>query len=286
MNKLSISEWVQFGVEIEYIDISYRMFQKTLEDLGYIGWSSKAEENITRSKDTDWGGEVTSPKLHNNLSDLNELKEVCQLLKNRNAKADSQCGAHLHFDATKLNVDNIKYLQNLLLLFIYYEDIIFRYAAGADQKLRPNYINVAKPIRNTISKENMRHLLIDTKEYEDLKVEFMKRPSKCYSINFRNLVVQEKYTSKLNTIEFRIPNGTLNEDIWFNNINTFGLLIEYALKMPDSKRELLIKKIEKEYDKKFDYELKKLKKAKEFISLIAKCPNDEIRFMNQYQKTL
>ena len=44
---------------------------------------------------------------------------------------------------------------------------------------------------------------------------------KCKSVNFRPITT-------LGTIEFRCPNGTLNEVIWQNNLNLFVHLLLYA----------------------------------------------------------
>ena len=56
---------------------------------------------------------------------------------------------------------------------------------------------------------------------EDLK-EFVKgaqKNNRYYGINFRNL------GTSINTIEFRLANGTIDADIWIENINLFGGII-------------------------------------------------------------
>jgi hypothetical protein len=45
---------------------------------------------------------------------------------------------------------------------------------------------------------------------------------RCYGINFSNL---SNYADK-HTIEFRIPNGTVNPNTWIENINLFGNLLK------------------------------------------------------------
>ena len=44
-----------------------------------------------------------------------------------------------------------------------------------------------------------------------------------YSINFCNIGEYEK-----NTIEFRLPNGTVDENVWIQNINLFGGIVKTA----------------------------------------------------------
>lgn len=50
--------------------------------------------------------------------------------------------------------------------------------------------------------------------------------SRFKGINLTNMDPQVIRINKLPTIEFRIPNGTVDADVWIDNINLFGGLIK------------------------------------------------------------
>lgn len=57
--------------------------------------------------------------------------------------------------------------------------------------------------------------------------------SRFYGINFDNVEDGFKEIKKINTIEFRLPNGTVDADTWIDNINLFGGIMHTAQKLSD-----------------------------------------------------
>ena len=286
---LSFKNYQKFGVEIEFYgsfingpsreDVKY-----ILKKEGYIdlGWEVKKEEVMDCDEPSDYCGEVTSPILFNNIDDLKDLKNVLKLIRNTGARSNQRCGAHIHFDAERLTHDNVRALQNLLLLQMCYEDIIFKFAAGKMENIRRSAHSHAAPLIEKISNENIKKYLYEDIDYYEFYysfVEGVQNSSRNFSLNLSNL-----RPSGLNTVEFRIPDGTLDENIWFNNINVFGLMIDYAIKMDSDEKDYLYKEIKRKKAIGFDPEFTNLDKAKEFINKIKKNEEDEISFLKQYQK--
>lgn len=267
----------KFGIEIEFYGVLREKVQFELQKQGFIdkGWIVKPEFIISGEENNDYKGEINSPILSN---DIDDLKQVLKILKNFEAKSDYNCASHIHFDASRLNYDNVYYLQNLMLLFLAYEEIIFKYSAGEMQNIREYAFTHAKPLMLQLDYEIEEYFYSDI-DYTDFYY-YIEQSDRKSSLNLSNL-----RHSGLQTIEFRTPNGTLNDFIWQNNINTFGLMIDFATKMDCISREFLYEEIKKQKTLGFDDEFINLKKAKEFISLIKVNENDEINFLKQYQKT-
>ena len=57
-------------------------------------------------------------------------------------------------------------------------------------------------------------------------------------LNLTNMATDIVKIKKLPTIEFRIPNGTVNADTWIENINLFGGLIKASEEFAKIKNKL------------------------------------------------
>jgi hypothetical protein len=282
---LSFKNYQKFGVEIEFYGIEDYLTRENvklhLENKGYFGkgWIVKPEEDMNCSVGTDYRGEITSPILTNSIEDLKDLKNVLEEVRNLGARSNQRCGAHIHFDAERLTHDNVRFLQNLLLLHMCYEEIIFKFAAGKMENIRKSVNAHASPLIEQMSYYDLKRFIYEDVDYDDFYHIFIDGASRNASLNLSNL-----RNGGLNTIEFRIPDGTLDEFIWFNNINVFGLMIDHAIKMDSNERDYLYKEALKRKELGFDPEFTNVDRAKEFINLIKRCETDEISFLKQYQK--
>lgn len=100
-----------------------------------------------------------------------------------------------------------------------------------------------------------------------------------YYLYFNNL------TTKKNTIEFRSPNGTLEEVIWQNNINFFGKLIEAALNTDlDMEKINYYIDMVKTDDLINEYSKVNFSKALELADMIFEKNIDKLTFLKQYIK--
>ena len=90
-----------------------------------------------------------------------------------------------------------------------------------------------------------------------------------------------------NTIEFRCPNGTLNEVIWQNNLNFFLSLMNYTKDGYNNvDYEYYVNKGNDNIDSDYDYSELYLKDALELVDLIFKTNQDKIDFLKQYVKSI
>jgi hypothetical protein len=278
---INISKRQKFGVEIEFYGALRRDIEYILERNGLKakGWIVKPEETIDCDFGSDYIGEINSPILTSTKEDLEDLKKMLEILQYQEARSNQRCGSHIHFDAERFTWDNVRSLQNLVLLYMCYEDVIFKYSSGRFPNIRKGAEQYAKPLMNTVKMQDVKTFFYDEISYEDLCYLYIEKTHKDVSLNLLNL-----RGNGLNTIEFRSPDGTLDYSIWLNNINTFGLMLDYATKMPYEVREYLYKEIKRKKQIGFDPEFTNLDKANEFINLITFREEDKNNFIKQYKK--
>jgi hypothetical protein len=274
---LSFSKYQKFGVEIELVGIPREQIQQYLNGTGLSNknWIVEPEETLGSDYPSDELNEIVSPILTNKMEDLLNLKRILEMSNSYYGRSDKYCAAHIHYDAEMYINEKIRYLQDFLLLFIAYEDIIFRFAGGKQDWVRDGSKTNAKSMLENINKELITKYLYQDIDYDTFLKEYIQTSSRGNSVNLTNISL-----TGLNTIEIRVPNGTLEDFIWFNNINLFGIMLDYARHMPNEVREKLYLDIMN----KTNLERFNLERAKEFIELIKKCEDDEISFMKQYKK--
>ena len=207
---LDFSEQVQFGLEVEYDKLEKCLVDEFLV-FHNIPWFSYPELSLEE------GGEITSPILYDRPYNWSKLKEVCEFLRLCLAQDNEKTGAHIHVGADILGNDMSSW-DNLIKMIIAYENIFFRYSSGEQTILRDGYIKFAYPIALEVYE---RYFL----KYEPVYLGNLKDilgVEKYQGFNFKNIEDFDLEDKKgKNTIEFRYPNGTFEEIIWQNNVNTF-----------------------------------------------------------------
>ena len=284
-SKLDFPKNVTFGVEIEYEEILFlivsRFVKKNLHD-----WKSTIDMSIL------YGGEIISPKLSDTTDCWLELKKVCEYLKSKRASANELAGGHVHVGAHLLGSDiNAWYI--FLKTYAAYERILFRFFYGDKINARKNILAFAKPIESYLCNiiENIKSINYDTIDmyYLNMLLNPLERNN---AINFQNVKFYDiNNIVGSNTIEFRSPNGTIEEVIWQNNINTIVKLM-LAAKNRKIDEDLVDYRLKQnrsyEYHKynQFLYNTIDIKLSLEFIDLIFDNNLDKIYFLRQYLKDL
>lgn len=275
---------IPFGCEIEFEEASYFDVKRKFDDLkssnfNLLSWRLVEDDSLNPLFDKTsfatnlYGGEIVSPILNNKKNDWNNLKDVCNFLRDMNAKALNYSAAHIHFD-NKLFKNNYEALKRLLQLWALYEDVIFRFSSGFKDEIRHYVVFYAVPISNKIV-----NVINNTDNYESL-LKSLKTPR-------TNALSLYNFDKKINdSFEVRCPNGTLSEIIWQNNINFFKHLFEASL---DNNKEW--DKIEFMLDRYVpcDYILElynedRLDKACELADFIFNEDEDKKSFIKQYIK--
>lgn len=229
--KLNLPSDVTFGIEIEYENIvkdtlSYYMDEFKTYDSNYKGWYNTDEIDIQEVNNNGEivNGEIKSPILKDNINDWKNLKNTINILNKNSAVITEKCGGHINVGAQVLG-SNKDYWRNFLLLWILYEKEIYKFSSGEFNKVRNQKNNLLNRIAPELYK-NLDFIIMEC----DISTAFPyinyisdKLFDKAHDLSFCKV---ESYSYKKdNVIEFRLPNGSLHEEIWQNYINFFTKLL-------------------------------------------------------------
>lgn len=256
-----------FGMEIEYEGIPYT---EVIDDISYFtGWESVEEKGF------QIGGELVSPVLIDNPLNWQDIKEVLYLIKNTQGTL-ANGGAHVHVGAHCLEkYDN---LIKFLLLYIDYENILYRFGYMDRLNPRKTLISAAAPLSIELADD-----MEDIMSMNTVK-SINKRYERFYGVNFRNLSSLKNKKEK-NTIEFRFGNCTFDNVIWQNYINACVKLLEASKKDLDLERLLyFMYRIKDNQNNYYHFDQLDIKKAMDFCDIIFDNALDKTNFMKQYIK--
>lgn len=276
-----------FGIEIEFAgvrleDVYYKL-DKTIKNLifcennkdsdtqDYEKWCIKDDITVRMYDVLErLGGEITTPIMYNKKRDWQELKYVCETLKEMEGiKINGYCSVHIHTD--KHIYKCLQEYINLLKLWMLYEDVIYRFGYGEEKYPRISITRYAKSISyyiygilDKLNKVQTEEELIHLLRYE-----------RTLGLNLTNILKQKQ------TIENRIFNGTLNE-IFIQKCVLFNQnLLNYA-KVENFDEEFIKYKIKK-YTPIFINEslIEKKEKEEELINLIVKEKEDKQKLLRK-----
>ena len=175
------------------------------------GWECKSDGSL------EDGVEIVSPILTGDLEKATyEIKSVCSVMKKCGLDVSNRCGAHVHIGADYLTSQES--WSNLTEIWANCEEILYIISNKEGEIPREGVISYARPISSSLE-----NIIEDTVSEDNIK-EFVKnsQEGRFYGINFSNV------DTSINTIEFRLANGTLDADTWIQNINLFGGIIKAA----------------------------------------------------------
>ena len=212
--KIGLPNEMTFGIEIETTGKNFflfTVFQKLAKR-----WDIKNEASTNEEIKLI---EISSPILKDNNSDILEVYKVNEFLNELGAKVYDDCGGHIHIGANYLST--LESYQRLIEIWCNCEKIFCEIANEAGENLRNRAEFFAMPISAMFENKEIDKKQDITKEdfIKYLKKEQCDRDS---AINFFNVDTNK------NTIEFRIPNGTINPDVWIENVRLFGRLVQVS----------------------------------------------------------
>lgn len=226
---------ITFGLEIEYEGIvkntvSHILYEQQL-DKKLIGWKNKSEFDIAiYNKDNEIiNGEINSPILKDTKETWKELRYILELLERHGAFVSDRCGGHVNIGA-HIFENNLEYIKNFILSWVLYEKEIRKFSSGENKRLRADVNNLFKKISGKIDLEK---LVKNSKNFM-LSDELFCLFDKNHSIYIKN-PISDRFMFG-NVIEFRVPNGTLNQEIWQNYINFFVRFILACKKELDQEK--------------------------------------------------
>lgn len=282
-NKVNLPENLTFGIEIEGVGKWFDSFSEKISDEGW-----KIADDISL---LDAGDEAISPILRNEPKSWGSIKYMCELLKNNGIYISDRCAGHIHYGHDGLIDEDSEKLFNIMKLWAAYESVIYKYSAGNFATLRDSIWEYAKPYAKHIKKlvENM-----GNNEFDYKTMIYLICKGRHYGVNIENLwnafASKNLPTTVNNTIEVRVPNGTLNPVIWQNNIRFFGNLFTCATeaKFDDERIKYIIQKLpfsEYNVNRKSDFSFYKhinLPLALELADTIFTDDDDKYSFLAQY----
>ena len=224
-NSLNLPSDVTFGIEIEYEnintnDVSELLNKEKLENNHCFGWQNKAEIDILEydKNEEKMNGEIISPILKDRNRTWNNIETILDILNNNGGIVTEKCGAHVNIGAHILGT-KVKHWKNFLLLWMLYEKEIYQFSSGEFIKVRADINKILERISLELNIDDITKLRrkMNLKNLDDSIF------SKCSDIRITKNF--NKNISINNVIEFRIPNGTLNKEIWQNYINFFARFV-------------------------------------------------------------
>ncbi len=275
--KLHLDRQVSFGLEIEFEHVDKEGLEKELyQNFPRRNWL------ITDDASLKEGAEINSPIMQDKEITWKHLAKVCEITR-KFAKIDKDSSGHIHI-GTQILGNNLEAWLRFLKIWSVYENIIFRFANGEYLTTRPRIMEYAAPVRRSFKREyekSLREEISLIELFRNLKY------NRYLAVNFRNIdIYHPDVFERFNTLEFRLPNGTLDATIWQNNINFFVKLLSYT-KSSLFDMDVILKREKDTFSQMMDLRLYDeifLQQALELSDLIFDNNLDKIYFLKQYLK--
>lgn len=191
-----------------------------------IGWETEEDESLNN------GVEVKSPILTDNKKDVEDIYIVCSILQECGNNTSERCGGHIHIGADYLKSKEA-YI-NLFEIWGNAEKIICKMSNETGSIPRIGLQEYAVPISPKLN-EAIESETVNLENEEDLE-QFIYKVQKVQGERYSGLNLLNINNGK-NTIEFRIPNGTINPDTWIENARLFGRIIQVSQKLVDIEKQ-------------------------------------------------
>lgn len=181
------------------------------------GWSAKSDSSLS------FGVEVVSPILKPGNDAVEDIYQVCNTLSLCGQKISDRCGGHIHIGANYL--DDVESLKTFVEICANTEKLLYIIGNEKGTIPREGTSQYSAPISRRVEQAIQKgSVSFDTIEDIDAFANEMNKiqgsQDRYVGINFQNLGFDK------NTIEFRLPNGSVNPDTWIENINLFGGIVK------------------------------------------------------------
>jgi len=297
---IGVDSFDTFGIEIEVEHFNkwgkvdfFTVNQEVNDIVGNKKWDVRNDISLVK------GAEFVSEILTDNVLDWQKVRRVCDF-SSLIGKVDVDCAAHIHVGSQVLG-ENTLHWYHFFKLWSIYENVIYRFCYGEYLNCRPGIMTYARPaasfydskLEELESKLNDRVIdMIKVVEPISILDRFMKKYGVSYwrMLHDNDYQEYEDFNKIINgcSFELRVPNGTVDEVIWQNNINFFLKMIKYCKSNSFNddildKRRVLVRNI---YSSLSAYSLIYLDQAIELCDLIFDNNLDKLCFLRQYLKSL
>lgn len=265
-DKINIDSDTTFSLEIEFENANTKKIESKIINI-HPKWIVEPDSSLHHGK------EVDSPILKDNKQTWQDLKSVCDMIKEY-AQIGINSSSNIHIGSHIIAREN---LNDFLKIYAAYENIIFRFGYG-------EYINSRYSLNDYAAPVSLQLQYYLNKNMDNL----FKLPCQKYDAINTNKVVDLGCYRENNTIEFRFFNGSLDPAILQNNVNLIVKLLNYSRdkNYADDIIDKRMKKNEGIYNKLDFYGEIFIDQALEFADLIFDNNLDKLYFLRQYFKSL
>ena len=222
--RIGIDERITIGTEIEAegpLSKEWLLKKKILED-----WDVKDDSSL------EDGVEISSPKMTDSKVSVENIYIICEALARCNEHTSERCGGHIHIGANYLKSKEA--YMNLFDIWGNAERLIYKISNQKGEIPRyciPEYAApISSKLNEALEKETIN--LADEESLDNFICQVINaEESRFTGLNLLNVINSKK------TIEFRIPNGSINPDTWIENIMLFGRMIEVSEKLAEIEKK-------------------------------------------------
>ena len=214
---------------IQKLDLFSDRFEEIISE-----WELKNEYTVKLGK------ELTSPKLKDTEECWQSVDEICWFLQSIECEINENCGGHIHIGANILGCDDNMW-QNLFVIWNEAEEIIYKMSNAENDVIRENALSEDFMWAGSTS-DRLQEILDNGNVHvnceHDLYMLAKLWEDRDKSINLSNLGVGDCI---YNTIEFRLPNGTIDAKTLKENVTLYGSILAICVargKTPEYKQEI------------------------------------------------
>ena len=266
ISPITLPGQMTIGVEIESEGLASR------EEIEKIIGNLLKERTWELSSDITLinGTEAISPILRKDIAS-HEIYTVCNALYSLGQETSERCGGHIHIGADYLT--DLQDWKNLRNIWNNTEKILYIISNRKGEIPREEVLKYAKPISG---KDESKQKTINLESESDLEnfIAGIKKiqGDRFSAINYVNVGEEEK-----NTIEFRLPNGTLDPTTWIENINLFGGLVRVSHELSKIMLKSEEQRTEEEKKMLYNYEVIQMEQDERKVAeaLIGLCVSQE-----------
>lgn len=239
-NMIGLPKELTFGIEIECFNKDYAKYLMEKGKL-FLDPNEQKKQWICKIEPTagyynvspNTGLECVSGILNDSEESTKEIYEVCDFLNDLDFNTDDKCGGHIHFGRDYLETP--QQLWNVIELYGCCEDVMNLILNKPNSLPRNGLNRYAGSAYKMLLEKGFDPKNFDTIEdaYENIT-----------SYKMKDLDVNVSWLTN-STIEFRAPNGSLDPNVWIENIKLLGSLMVASkgletgnLANIDKKREL------------------------------------------------
>lgn len=283
---LNLDKNITFGLELEFEKEDQGTLENQTNALNYVWLKNRTLSNdywlFKKETSSIIGYEISSPILTDKKESYDQLKQMCEMLKKNNVILSEKDAGHIHI-GTQVIGNNYDNWFNFFKMYILYENIIYRFGYGEYENKREYITSYASPLAKRYNS-----LLNRINDYDPINIrklfKMLKPLYKKDALSFYK--VYEGGTSFENnrTIEFRMPNASIEPIIWQNNINFFVHLLKSSNKVDLDLINDKIKNKENTLNNLEYYNEINVNEALELADLIFDNNRDKIDFLRQYMK--